>query len=243
MVRLWAYESSYKECDQSDSDENEERPRQSVSYLFWPAAIFIGLLSLGALLLIFTPKNWVRGGTCVCSESTVGSKEEPSLLQDEAGLIMDCGKTRAEAVSRGCVLDVMATAWLPPLCYDKELAQEAVLTDTNLAKVGGAGTFPWWTSHNHTTEIPQDSLQHLDDLVGYTWETFHMAHCLYDWRVLVKAAKRIRDGERNVYVHVALLNFHHAHHCSEVIANQNHRVGAKSKVDFALGRCIRLDMY
>ncbi|OAX81475.1 hypothetical protein ACJ72_04180 [Emergomyces africanus] len=227
MVRLWAYESSsYKECDQSDSDESEERPRQSASYLFW-GAIFLGLLSLGALLLTLAPKNWVRGGTCVCSEGAVDSKEAPSPLQDETGLIMDCGKTRAEAVSRGCVLDVMATAWLPPLCYDKELAQEAVLMNTNLAKVGGAGRFPWWASHNHTTEISQDSLQHLDDLVGYTWETFHMAHCLYDWRVLVKAAKRIRDGERNV----------------EIIANQDHRVGAKSKVDFALGRCVRLDMY
>ncbi|PGH37039.1 hypothetical protein GX50_00022 [[Emmonsia] crescens] len=242
MVRLWAYESSYKECDQSDRDECEERPRQSVSYFSW-AAIFIGLISLGVLFLTLAPKKWVREDKCVCSEGTAESKEVSSLLQNEADLIMDCGKTRAEAVSRGCVLDVMATAWLPPLCYDKELAQESVLTDTNLAKIGGAGIFPWWASHNHTAEISQDSLQHLDGLVGYTWEVFHMAHCLYDWRVLVKAAKRIRDGERNVYVHIALLNYHHAHHCSEVIANQDHRVDGKSKVDFALGRCVRLDMY
>ncbi|KLJ06370.1 hypothetical protein EMPG_10199 [Blastomyces silverae] len=242
MVRFWTYNNSYKECDQSDSDEIEGRPRQPVSHFFW-AAIFIGLLAFGALLLTLAPTSWARGNACVCSEGTTGSEGGASSTQNDADLIMDCGKTRAEAVSRGCVLDVMGTAWLPPLCYDKELAEEAVLPDTNLAKVGGSGKFPWWLSHNHTTEISQDSLQHSDDLVGYTWETFHMAHCLYDWRVLVKAAKRIRSGERNVYVHVALLNYHHAHHCSEVIANQDHRVGGKSKVDFALGRCVRLDMY
>ncbi|PGH07163.1 hypothetical protein GX51_01950 [Blastomyces parvus] len=226
MVRLWPSDSSYKECNQSDSDESEDRPRRPFLNLFW-AAIFIGLLSFGALLFTLAPKSWIRGNSCVCSEGTTGSEGVASSTQKDGDLIMDCGKTRAEAVSRGCVLDIMGTAWLPPLCYDKELAEEALLPDTNLAKVGGSGVFPWWESHNHTTEIPQDSLQYKDDLVGYTWETFHMAHCLYDWRVLVKAAKRIRSGERNV----------------EVIANQDHRVGGKSKVDFALGRCVRLDMY
>ncbi|OAX84482.1 hypothetical protein ACJ72_01153 [Emergomyces africanus] len=236
MVRLWAYESTYKECNQNDCDESEGRPRQPFLPLLW-AAIFIGLLSFGALLLTLAPKSWIRGNTCMCSEGMTSS------TQNDGDLIVDCGKTRAEAVSRGCVLDIMGTAWLPPLCYNKELAEEALLPDTNLAKVGGSGVFPWWESHNHTTEISQDSLQYNDELVGYTWETFHVAHCLYDWRVLVKAVKQIRSGERNVYVHVALLNYHHAHHCSEIIVNQDHRVGGKSKVDFALGRCVRLDMY
>ncbi|EEH08539.1 conserved hypothetical protein [Histoplasma capsulatum G186AR] len=241
MVQLWTTESSYKECNQSDSDESEENPPKSVSHFFW-AAIFIGLIAFGALLIVLAPKNWLRGNSCVFASGSKEVSSSPQQQNDE-DLIMDCGKTRAEAVARGCVLDVLGAAWIPPLCYDKELAEESVLSDTELAKVGGSGIFQWWTDYNHTVEISQDRLQYLDDLVGYTWEKFHVAHCLYDWRVLVKAAKRIRKGERNVYVHISLLNYQHAHHCSEVIANQDHRVGARAKVDLALGKCVRLDMY
>ncbi|EEH20127.2 hypothetical protein PABG_02386 [Paracoccidioides brasiliensis Pb03] len=243
MVKLWTSNNGYKECDQSDG-ENEGAPRRSKTHFCW-AALFITLLSMGALLLVLAPRSWIRRNECICSQSTSGSKEPPtpSLLQTESDLILDCGTTRAEAVARGCVFDVMAAAWLPRLCYDEDAARESMLPDSDLATVGGSGPFPWWTSHNHSVEIPQDSLTLVDELVGYTWERYHMAHCLYDWRVLVKAAKRIRAGERNVYVHVALLNYHHAYHCSQIIANQDHRVGAKSKVDFALGRCVRLDIY
>ncbi|QSS60188.1 hypothetical protein I7I51_04985 [Histoplasma capsulatum] len=225
MVQLWKTESSYKECNQSDSDESEENPPKSVSHFFW-AAIFIGLIAFGALLIVLAPKNWLRGNSCVFASGSKEVSSSPQQQNDE-DLVMDCGKTRAEAVARGCVLDIMGAAWLPQLCYDKELAEESVSPDTELAKVGGSGISQWWRNYNRTVEISQDRLQYLDDLVGYTWEEFHVAHCLYDWRALVKAAKRIRKGERNV----------------EVIANQDHRAGATAKVDFALGKCVRLDMY
>lgn len=77
--------------------------------------------------------------------------------------------------------------------------------------------------------------------MAYTWEEYHRAHCLYDWRMLVRAAKRVAKGEKPVYVHDQVLNFKHANHCSMIIADASHRVGAKSEVEFGLGRCVRLD--
>ncbi|WEW58383.1 hypothetical protein PRK78_003851 [Emydomyces testavorans] len=155
--------------------------------------------------------------------------------------VTTCGRTRSEALSRNCTFDVLASAWIPPLCYDAQLVRLSQSENTTLASLGGSGPFPWWLDDNHTVSVAQDKLSSLDSMVAYTWETFHVAHCLYKWQWLLKATERMRKGEKGVWVHDQVITPGHIRHCNEIIANQGMRVGAKAEVQFAFGKCARLD--
>ncbi|KAI1912066.1 hypothetical protein LOZ39_004438 [Ophidiomyces ophidiicola] len=154
---------------------------------------------------------------------------------------VSCGHSHADAVARNCAFDVLAAAWIPPRCHDRDLARDAQAPDTPLARLGGAGPFPWWADANHTRPIAPHQLAVQPDMRAFTWETFHVAHCLYKWRALRNAAERVARGERDVWVHDQLLAAGHIDHCTQVIASQPQRAGARAEVRFAFGRCVRLD--
>jgi hypothetical protein len=208
----------------------EKKKRQTYLYTLLAIGIFFTAALIATQLLFSitqTPKYKAN--------SEIKSKLRYSV-------IAECGSTRQEAIDRGCIFDVMAVEWVPKECYDKEYASDSVAEGTMLAGVGASGVFPWFKDQNRTVSIAQEDLKSLDELVGYTDETFHVAHCLYSWRALAKATRRALWGERDVFLSGAILGEDHINHCNMVIGDQNHRVGAKSKVSFGLGQCIRIEL-
>ena len=201
---------------------------------------FLGFLLATALLSwqpqLIVPINTLNGQT-----SAEASEDIPDAGSFAEERFLDCGSTRAEAIARGCTLDIMADAWLPQACYHADVAEEALSPDTHLAHLGGAGPNEWYLDNNFTRPIPQESLKNLDGLVGYTWETYHLAHCIYDWQASVRAVNRVLRGESHVYVHAKVLEEEHVSHCATVIADHKRRDGVKNIVTFGLGECIRLD--
>ena len=135
----------------------------------------------------------------------------------------------------------MADAWLPEACYHADAAEKALSPDTALAHLGGAGPFDWYLDDNHTKPIPQESLKLLDSLLGYTWQPYHAAHCIYEWMTITRAMNRVRSGESPVYVHSKLLEENHINHCAMIIAGQKVLEGTRVEVHFGLGECVRLD--
>ncbi|KAK2882514.1 hypothetical protein FQN49_000280 [Arthroderma sp. PD_2] len=165
---------------QTDSDEEItsriERTGPAHDRCSW-ATLLTLLLVIATLNIIAISKLWTLDKTISDSKRSTALNTTIVSPPDKPEVITNCGKSRAEAVSRGCILDIMAGAWLPKVCYDEELALEALSNSTELAKLGGAGPLPWWKDHNHTLPIAADLLQDLDELVANTWETFHSAHC------------------------------------------------------------------
>jgi hypothetical protein len=129
------------------------------------------------------------------------------------------------------------------LCYDSDAAEEALSMTTNLAKVGSSGVWPWYANQNFTVPRTLEELAaNDDDESGWTWETYHVAHCLYGWRAGVKAVNWILKGERNLWVQSSIFDAKHIDHCNYVIAVQKRRIGAKTHVKTGHGKCVMLDV-
>jgi hypothetical protein len=135
----------------------------------------------------------------------------------------------------------MAAAWVPILCYDAAAAKEALLTNTTLARLGGSGEFLWYLDRNFTKSVSQDSLSSLEGEIGYTTSKFHVAHCLYVWRLGLIAMHRLMEGERGVYVHFRVVDKEHTMHCNKIISNEGIPRDAIAAVYFKVGYCRRLD--
>ncbi|EGD91562.1 hypothetical protein H112_00659 [Trichophyton rubrum D6] len=246
MGQPFTYHEVQTDSDIEDSFRMKRRSNRSSDRRCW-AALFVFLLGITTLNAIAVWKLWDLSKTTASHTHMASHTHSPSTLHSsvpsstEPEPITNCGKSRTEAISRGCVLDIMAGAWLPKICYDEELALDVLSNSTDLAKIGGAGPLPWWEDHNHTIPIAADSLKDLDSLVANTWEPYHSAHCLYNWRILTKATKRVRWGEKGVYIHTQAINFNHVNHCNEALITQPPGLGRKTQVEFGLGTCVRLD--
>jgi hypothetical protein len=117
---------------------------------------------------------------------------------------LPCGKSPAEAITRGCHFDIIATSWLPPNCIDYELASEFV------------ALYPWQYFHNpNGTDLIPDDPDTLGSQTGLIWTThrWHSAHCLFMWKKLNRALVqgRLTDGET--------IKQGHTDHCSKTILN------------------------
>ncbi|KAF2767048.1 hypothetical protein EJ03DRAFT_245294, partial [Teratosphaeria nubilosa] len=150
-----------------------------------------------------------------------------------------------EISTKDCIFDEMLNGWVPSACYNDQLASEALQDDSRLARLHAAGHFQWYTDLNHTTPITTAALPgHLRSPVGnmtaYTIEKWHVAHCLYVWRLGHEAFKRVSRGHKQVYVNARVLSADHINHCNEVIASQEHRKGARAVVYFTLHHCVRI---
>lgn len=202
-----------------------------------------------SLLASFATWATVRLSLQSCgSETEVASESaSPTTMQvfDENHLegehILECGKTREEAVARGCMLDILAAAWLPEACYDAEFAMEAISPNTTLAELGGAGPNDWFLDENHTKPIAQESLQLRDERFFYTDQAFHISHCIYMWRVENRAMSRVRKGESPVYVSTEALGQDHTRHCGMMFAQYRESRNSNEKITFKMGKCIRID--
>lgn len=158
---------------------------------------------------------------------------------------VSCGSTTAQSDAPGCIFDEMLNSWVPPPCYDERLALEAVQNSTQLALLQGAGRFAWYADIGFSRQIPSTALtRHLrsdaGNMTAYTLEKWHVAHCLYIWRLGLDALRRVMQGDMNVYVNSRVIDPEHVYHCNEVIADQDHRVDARTKVTFGYGICVRI---
>jgi hypothetical protein len=155
--------------------------------------------------------------------------------------LTECGTTRAEAVAQGCVFDIMGVNWLPPTCFDDEFSRESLSSNTTLALLGGAGPTNWFLDFEHTQPITADEVALRDELWAYASQSFHIAHCIYMWRLGTRAIARVRNGESPVYVHSGVLGEHHAEHCGMMFAQYRASWASYVKVEFGLGKCTRID--
>jgi len=159
---------------------------------------------------------------------------------------ISCHPADNDTAPKDCIFDEMLNGWVPPACYNSLLAHEALRNDTLLALHGGAGPFPWWRDENHTVPLPGSELEaHVlstdGALKAYTWEKWHVAHCLYVWRLSREIIQKIADGSSGeVWVDERVLEEEHVYHCNNVIANQDHRVGARAVVHFGFHKCVRV---
>ncbi|KAK8084272.1 hypothetical protein PG997_005543 [Apiospora hydei] len=160
-------------------------------------------------------------------------------------IAFDCGQTYAHAVARNCTLDIMSGAWIPAPCYNATAAREALSPSTAVANLTGTGFLHWFREWEHTHPVPLDELWTLDSLRAYTWQSYHVVHCLYSWEVLTRAVARVRAGEKDVYIHSKLLSESHTHHCAMVIAANAAETdlyrGTKVELQIGLGECARMD--
>ena len=207
--------------------------------MFSPESMLAFASLLCSLLLAFAshkvtalpPKRWI----------SPASKLSP--LNDMNVHHVSCDLQAGEATN--CIFDEMLNGWVPLACYNEQLASNALRNDTYLAAVGGAGHYPWYQDHNFTTPISSTELaQYLQtergNMTAHTWEKWHVAHCLYIWRQGFDIMTRVTNGEKNIYVDNRVLDADHINHCNNVIANQDHRMGAKATVYFSGHKCVRV---
>ncbi|KAK0616936.1 hypothetical protein B0T14DRAFT_568502 [Immersiella caudata] len=120
----------------------------------------------------------------------------------------DCGNSTSEALSRGCVFDALASAWLPPECRDDELTAEF-----NQSGPGVAGAWPYWAHDNGTVPLTTTDLARLGDTNGvwYSTREWHLVHCNFYWRKLLRARQNGRPLVETRYD-----NMGHIVHCGEI---------------------------
>ncbi|KAI1591662.1 hypothetical protein PtrEW13061_004383, partial [Pyrenophora tritici-repentis] len=109
------------------------------------------------------------------------------------------------------------SAWVPKPCYDKELS------DSILA----ANNFTYWDSNNGGQEVSEEEIRKGEFNIRYTHGTYHAQHCLYLWKLQMKAQKssvRVLDSLSRNQMHIA--------HCHKVLSmdlSERHIQRLKSK--------------
>ncbi|OQE26035.1 hypothetical protein PENFLA_c007G08929 [Penicillium flavigenum] len=74
--------------------------------------------------------------------------------------LCDCGRNVEEALSKHCVYDSLATAWLPPHCRDDELTAEF-----DQSGPSPDGSWPYYADANGTIPIEKAEVALLERLV------------------------------------------------------------------------------
>ncbi|KAH8819349.1 hypothetical protein F5884DRAFT_825911 [Xylogone sp. PMI_703] len=137
--------------------------------------------------------------------------------------VCNCGKSIAEALSRGCKYSQMAPAWLPPACTDDEL-------DRKYATMGNGpnGGYHYWADFNRTKPLTADQVAQFGDTRDYFFADsyWHFQHCLYYW----EKTHRIVQGMSKAYLEPRMGTMDHVHHCSMVLLNEDHNGTISSQV-------------
>lgn len=130
-----------------------------------------------------------------CAASTTSTPIPRDAL--DVVSLKPCGKTRDEALARGCQFDLMSFVWTPPACHDKELLDD-FLSLRNWT----------WYHDIKATQVADEHLVHQGkfDHLYVTWE-YHKVHCAYMWRKLHRA---MMSGSR---VDGYIGNSNHTRHC------------------------------
>jgi len=197
----------------------------------------LGCLALAISLILVTSTLRLQQHPSVASK--------PASFPSPPSKRIACHPQEDEVQSARCIFDEMLNGWVPTECYDEALATDSLRNDSRLAMMQGAGRFPWYSDLQFTHPLSPDELPgHLlapsANMTAFTLEKWHVAHCLYVWRLGLDALDRIRRGEKGVVVNVRVLDASHVDHCNMVIADQEHRRNAKATVTFGFGTCVQI---
>jgi hypothetical protein len=158
------------------------------------------------------------------------------------GLPLTCGTTNEEARVNNCTFDVMTFAWTPPACWEPDLAAETISTESRWASQHRAGIFRYYHENNDTESLPQDAdlLSELAEV--WTTRDWHIAHCLYYWRLLGRAVNRsFNDGVDSAYVISQGIVWGHTVHCNDVLAGRENTLAPRLQLYRLYGSCVRIN--
>jgi hypothetical protein len=158
------------------------------------------------------------------------------------GLALTCGTTNEEARANDCTFDVMTFAWTPPACWEPDLAAETVSTESRWASKHRAGIFGYYHEHNDTKSLPQDAAVLSELAEVWTTRDWHIAHCLYYWRLLGRAVNRsFDDGVESAYVISQGIVWGHTVHCNDVLAGRENTLAPRLQLYRLYGSCVRIN--
>ncbi|PVH94002.1 hypothetical protein DM02DRAFT_509826, partial [Periconia macrospinosa] len=119
-----------------------------------------------------------------------------------------CGSSSEEARAKGCVYDVMMTAWMKPECYDKELSDYFFYRDS--------GNWTFYLDPEGTIVLPHEALFRGEYTEYWVKGTYHFSHCSYIW------AKQMQQmGKRPLTLDSKARNWRHTIHCANMLAKAN----------------------
>ncbi|KAL9095472.1 MAG: hypothetical protein Q9165_002343 [Trypethelium subeluteriae] len=228
---LLAYKNLYK---------RQQRSREHSSVLYsvplWAITGGITIVSLLAMniatLILLQQQPWRHGvghlGHSIephKHESHSAGADTQERLSPEGlriasnGKLLECGEKARDAEANGCIFDIMSFEWTPPACYDEQMLLDTVDPENILAP-NVAGVFPWYRWANFTE--PLDQRAEVLSAFPYVWtnQDWHKGHCLYMWRLLVKAENQILNGEKDIYVPAGATNHAHIAHCNLLISDK-----------------------
>ncbi|KIM95541.1 hypothetical protein OIDMADRAFT_59338 [Oidiodendron maius Zn] len=115
----------------------------------------------------------------------------------------NCGWSIAEAKANNCVYDIMMSSWMPRPCYDEELSESFLR----------ANNFTYWRKNDGKEEVSEDEVRKGEFDILFTHGTYHAQHCIYLWKLQMKAQKssvRVLDSISRSQAHIA--------HCQKLLA-------------------------
>ncbi|EUC26854.1 hypothetical protein COCCADRAFT_113201 [Bipolaris zeicola 26-R-13] len=113
-----------------------------------------------------------------------------------------CGWSVEEAKANDCVYDIMMSSWMPRPCYDEELSESFLR----------ANNFTYWTLNQGGEEVPEAEVKKGEFDILFTHGTYHYQHCIYLWKLQMKAQKsavRVLDSISRSQAHIA--------HCQKLL--------------------------
>lgn len=144
----------------------------------------------------------------------------PSILLDvyypetlPSGMTLcDCGSNTQEAISRSCVYDTLATAWLPPFCRDTELTAQF-----DKSGDGPNGSWSYFSDSEGRHQLSVGELGSLGDGDKRFWASrrWHRAHCLFYWQKLYRMRKTGLVLEERYH------SWSHIQHCTRLLMNED----------------------
>ena len=144
------------------------------------------------------------------STVVVGSKGLP-LPQDICRIrynevTSSCGNSTAEAQALGCSFDLLAAAWLPEECQDRDLTEE----------FRAQGPWQYFEDSDGQVELREGDLWKRSGPSESYWATrrWHTVHCSFEWRKMHRAI------ERGARMEDALRDYRHTIHCGKMFLKE-----------------------
>ncbi|KAF2169661.1 hypothetical protein M409DRAFT_52178 [Zasmidium cellare ATCC 36951] len=239
MVDLDEYKRKLLPTDEDEGTlgSRESRTKRARGIVFKSLIVTVVILVFSITLYVVLVSKWARSiSTC----ETKTSKGEATAT-NESG-VLTCGSTREEALSKGCIFDVLSVGWVPAACYDRQ--RSAKFENVSIiVSYGSAGAFKWYLDSEMTVPIAESDLSTLGDSpVAYTTEEFHQSHCLYVWKSTSDALHEARTQHTGVWALDRIRDHHHIRHCLIVLESMPWRYNKSVEVDFGYRECVRLDI-
>lgn len=185
-------------------------------------------------------------------------RDQQNPWKTPSGEWISCGHSPHQAIERGCKFDLMAAVWIPKPCYNESFSKEiTAMHHANVSKLDfspkhgvSMTNFTWHSDESLSPQsyIPVGKLEQYfiekfdkgEEMIAYSIENFHVAHCLYMFRAALRSMERVAEGERHVYVHEEAMGRPHANHCQNVLMNYEKWKTGVVALGFGMGWCKRV---